>query len=153
MGTKLFSRPTFDLELGSARRSGRCTSRRATGSSVPLSWGEGIGAHPRSAPECDRNASTPPRSTGGSGSSSGEFPDHPWRVYLQRSALVLKGLTYEPDRGDPRRPDHLPARDPGGERNWDYRFSWIRDSTFALWSLHSLGFDLEAEQFMRSSSP
>ncbi|MGK2932537.1 MAG: glycoside hydrolase family 15 protein, partial [Solirubrobacterales bacterium] len=38
---------------------------------------------------------------------------------------------------------------PGGERNWDYRYSWIRDSTFALWSLHSLGFDLEARAFMK----
>jgi len=30
---------------------------------------------------------------------------------------------------------------PGGERNWDYRYSWIRDSTFSLWALHTLGFD------------
>jgi GH15 family glucan-1,4-alpha-glucosidase len=38
---------------------------------------------------------------------------------------------------------------PGGERNWDYRYSWIRDSTFALWSMHSLGFEQEARDFMR----
>jgi len=36
---------------------------------------------------------------------------------------------------------------PGGERNWDYRYSWIRDSTFALWGLFSLGFDWEANDF------
>ena len=36
---------------------------------------------------------------------------------------------------------------PGGERNWDYRFSWIRDSTFMLWALYSLGFDEEANDF------
>jgi GH15 family glucan-1,4-alpha-glucosidase len=36
---------------------------------------------------------------------------------------------------------------PGGERNWDYRYSWIRDSTFALWGLYSLGFDNEADAF------
>jgi len=35
----------------------------------------------------------------------------------------------------------------GGERNWDYRFSWIRDSTFALWGLYTLGFDWEANDF------
>ncbi|HWB69430.1 MAG TPA: glycoside hydrolase family 15 protein, partial [Solirubrobacterales bacterium] len=38
---------------------------------------------------------------------------------------------------------------PGGERNWDYRYSWIRDSTFTLWALHTLGFDQEAREFMR----
>ncbi len=37
---------------------------------------------------------------------------------------------------------------PGGERNWDYRYAWIRDSTFALWSMHTLGFDYEATDFM-----
>jgi GH15 family glucan-1,4-alpha-glucosidase len=36
---------------------------------------------------------------------------------------------------------------PGGERNWDYRFSWIRDSAFALWGLHSLGFEWEANDY------
>ncbi len=36
---------------------------------------------------------------------------------------------------------------PGGERNWDYRYSWIRDSTFTLWGLYSLGFDWEANDF------
>jgi GH15 family glucan-1,4-alpha-glucosidase len=38
---------------------------------------------------------------------------------------------------------------PGGERNWDYRYTWIRDSTFSLWALHTLGFDQEARDFMR----
>ena len=41
----------------------------------------------------------------------GHFPDHPWRWTLQRSALVLKGLTYEPTGGDGRRADHLAAGD------------------------------------------
>ena len=36
---------------------------------------------------------------------------------------------------------------PGGERNWDYRFTWIRDSTFMLWGLYTLGFDWEANDF------
>ena len=51
------------------------------------------------------------------------------------------------DRRDRRRGDDLAARDPGGERNWDYRYSWIRDSTFALWGLYTLGFDWEANDF------
>ena len=36
---------------------------------------------------------------------------------------------------------------PGGERNWDYRYTWIRDSTFMLWGLYTLGFDWEANDF------
>ena len=36
---------------------------------------------------------------------------------------------------------------PGGERNWDYRYAWIRDSTFMLWGLYTLGFDEEANDF------
>ncbi len=77
----------------------------------------------------------------------GNFPDHPWRSYLQRSALTLKGLTYAPTgaisaAGTTSLPETL-----GGGRNYDYRFTWIRDATFALWGLYSLGFDWEALDF------
>ncbi len=77
----------------------------------------------------------------------GTFPDHPWRTYLQRSALTLKGLTYAPTgaiaaAGTTSLPETI-----GGERNYDYRYTWIRDATFALWGLYSLGFDWEALDF------
>ena len=88
-----------------------------------------------------------PPTTGSTGWPAGKFPDHPWRSYLQRSALTLKGLTYAPDRRDHRRRHDLAARDPGWQRNYDYRYSWIRDATFALWGLYSLGFDWEAVDF------
>ena len=77
----------------------------------------------------------------------GEFPDHPWRTYLERSALTLKGLTFAPTGALLAAATTSLPETPGGERNWDYRYSWIRDSTFALWALYSLGFDWEANDF------
>jgi GH15 family glucan-1,4-alpha-glucosidase len=79
--------------------------------------------------------------------SRGRFPDHPWRTYLQRSALTLKGLIYAPTgalmaAGTCSLPETL-----GGERNYDYRFTWLRDATFMLWGLYTLGFDREADDF------
>jgi alpha,alpha-trehalase len=77
----------------------------------------------------------------------GTFPDHPWRSFLQRSALTLKGLTYLPTGAMIAAATASLPETPGGERNWDYRYSWIRDSTFMLWGLYTLGFDEEANDF------
>jgi GH15 family glucan-1,4-alpha-glucosidase len=77
----------------------------------------------------------------------GHFPDHPWRGYLQRSALTLKGLTFAPTGALIAAATTSLPETPGGQRNWDYRYSWIRDATFALWALYTLGFDWEANDF------
>jgi alpha,alpha-trehalase len=79
--------------------------------------------------------------------SRGRFPDHPWQIHLQRSALTLKGLTYAPTGAMIAAATTSLPETPGGERNWDYRYSWLRDSTFMLWGLSTLGFDREAADF------
>ncbi|HEU4702104.1 MAG TPA: glycoside hydrolase family 15 protein [Conexibacter sp.] len=79
----------------------------------------------------------------------GRFPDHPWRVFLQRSALALKGLSYSPTGAMVAALTTSLPETPGGERNWDYRYTWMRDATFTLWGLHALGLDWEADDFMQ----
>ena len=79
--------------------------------------------------------------------SQGRFPDHPWQAHLKRSALVLKGLIYEPTGAMIAAATTSLPETIGGERNWDYRYTWIRDAAFALWGLYSVGLDAEADAF------
>jgi alpha,alpha-trehalase len=143
---QLTSDMELTLEEGAAR--GTVRLREDETAFCAVTWGnEGLGG-PRSAPEAlERLDST--EEFWRSWLRDGEFPDHPWRIHLQRSALVLKGLTYAPSGAIIAAPTTSLPETPGGERNWDYRYSWIRDSTFSLWALHTLGFDQEARDFMR----
>jgi len=77
------------------------------------------------------------------------IPDHRWREPIQRSALVTKGLTYMPTGATVAALTTSLPETPGGERNWDYRYTWIRDSTFTLQALHFLNLDWEADEFMQ----
>jgi GH15 family glucan-1,4-alpha-glucosidase len=77
------------------------------------------------------------------------IPDHPWRGAIRRSALAIKGLTYMPTGATVAALTTSLPETPGGERNWDYRYTWIRDSTFTLQALHWLDLDWEADEFMQ----
>jgi GH15 family glucan-1,4-alpha-glucosidase len=77
------------------------------------------------------------------------IPDHEWRLPLQRSALAIKGLTYMPTGATVAALTTSLPETPGGERNWDYRYTWIRDSTFTLQALHWMNLDWEADEFMQ----
>jgi alpha,alpha-trehalase len=77
------------------------------------------------------------------------LPDHRWRDPIQRSALAIKGLTYMPTGATVAAGTTSLPETPGGERNWDYRFTWVRDSTFTLQALHYLNLDWEADEFMQ----
>ena len=81
--------------------------------------------------------------------ASGDFPDHRWQEHLQRSALVLKGLTYMPTGAMVAALTTSLPETPGGERNWDYRYTWMRDATFTLQGLHALGLSWEADDFIQ----
>jgi len=140
---------TSDLELSIAGGAARGTMKLRENETgfCAVTWGDNDLGGPRSAPEAlERLDST--EDFWRKWLRDGNFPDHPWRVHLQRSALVLKGLTYTPTGAILAAPTTSLPETPGGERNWDYRFSWIRDSTFSLWALHTLGFDQEARDFM-----
>jgi GH15 family glucan-1,4-alpha-glucosidase len=112
-----------------------------------LSWAEGLAAPADVADAEARIASTVQYWRRWLGRA--RLPDHPWREAIQRSALVMKGLTYMPTGATVAALTTSLPETPGGERNWDYRYTRMRDSTFTLQALHWLNLDWEADEFIQ----
>ncbi|CAJ0828099.1 17087_t:CDS:2, partial [Entrophospora sp. SA101] len=72
-----------------------------------------------------------------------------WREHVHRSALALKLLTYEPTGAVVASPTFGLPEAIGGPRNWDYRYTWIRDSAFTFYALMRLGMTEEAKSYMK----
>jgi alpha,alpha-trehalase len=136
---------TSSVRLGSV--GGRCYGRtnlaEGEGAFVALSWGDD---GPTNQDEVERDLEATV-TYWRDWLSVGKFPDHPWRSYLERSALTLKGLSYAPTGAIMAASTTSLPETPGGARNWDYRFTWIRDSSFMLRSLYRLGFTWEALEY------
>ncbi len=142
-------RLTTDLSLGiegSAAR-GRHTLAKGERVFAALSWADGFDA-PTNARDAEERIKATSRFWRG-WLSRARIPDHRLRYPLERSALTVKGLTYMPTGATVAALTTSLPETPGGERNWDYRYSWMRDSTYTLQALHYLNLDWEADEFMQ----
>ncbi len=138
-----------DLALGI--EGNRVRARHVLGSGerayCALSWAEGLTA-PRSADEAEARIVATIRYWR-AWLNAARIPDNRYCAQIQRSALTIKGLTYMPTGAAVAALTTSLPETPGGERNWDYRYTWMRDATFMLEALHWLGLDWEADEFMQ----
>jgi GH15 family glucan-1,4-alpha-glucosidase len=111
-----------------------------------LTWAEGLAA-PQDVAEADGRVAATTRFWR-DWLDRARIPDHRFREPVQRSALAIKGLTYMPTGATVAALTTSLPETPGGERNWDYRYTWMRDTTFTLQALHYLNLDWEADEFM-----
>jgi alpha,alpha-trehalase len=112
-----------------------------------LSWAEGLTA-PDDVTEASRRIDATTRFWR-NWLGRARMPDHRWSDAIQRSALTIKGLTYLPTGATVAALTTSLPETPGGERNWDYRYTWMRDTTFTLQALHYLNLDWEADEFIQ----
>jgi GH15 family glucan-1,4-alpha-glucosidase len=148
-GAGVTIRLASDLAIGieGGRARGRHTLEAGARAYCALSWAEGL-ATPDGLEDAEaRIASTTRFWRNWLGRA--RIPDHRWRDPIQRSALAIKGLTYMPTGAAVAALTTSLPETPGGERNWDYRYTWMRDATFTLQALHFLNLDWEADEFMQ----
>jgi GH15 family glucan-1,4-alpha-glucosidase len=138
-----------DMALGIEGNRARARHLLAEGQTLycSLSWAEGL-ASPADVADAEARLVATTRFWR-SWLSRARLPDHRWRLPIQRSALAIKGLTYMPTGATVAALTTSLPETPGGERNWDYRYTWLRDSTFTLQALHYLNLDWEADEFMQ----
>jgi GH15 family glucan-1,4-alpha-glucosidase len=138
-----------DMELGIEANRVRARHVLEEGGQLycALSWAEGL-AGPREVGEASARLEATTRFWR-TWLAGARIPDHRWRQPLRRSALAVKGLTYMPTGATVAALTTSLPETPGGERNWDYRYTWMRDSTFTLQALHWLNLDWEADEFMQ----
>ncbi|MGZ4288923.1 MAG: glycoside hydrolase family 15 protein, partial [Solirubrobacteraceae bacterium] len=139
-----------DLELGieAGRVRARHTLRPGDRAYAALSWEDGL-ITPVDVDDATARLDDTVRFWRRWLARAARFADHRWREAIQRSALVIKGLTYMPTGALVAALTTSLPETPGGERNWDYRYAWMRDSTFTLQALHLLGLEWEADEFMQ----
>jgi GH15 family glucan-1,4-alpha-glucosidase len=141
---RLVSDLAIDVEGETVR--GRHELKAGDRAYCALSWAEGLAA-PQSFDEAAARIDSTTRFWR-RWLSKARIPDHRLRDPVQRSALTIKGLTYMPTGATVAALTTSLPETPGGERNWDYRYTWIRDTTFTLQALHFLNLDWEAGEFM-----
>ena len=142
-------RLSTDLSIGIEGSSARARHTLAKGERAfcAMSWAEGL-VSPGDVDDATRRIEATVRFWRG-WLARARIPDHALRHPLERSALTIKGLTYMPTGATVAALTTSLPETPGGERNWDYRYTWMRDTTFTLQALHFLDLDWEADEFMQ----
>jgi len=146
-GQKIRLRSDLALGIEGPRVRGRHVLKTGDRAFCALSWAEALAA-----PEDVDEAAAKLAATAHfwrSWLGRARLPDHRFRDPIQRSALAIKGLTYMPTGATVAALTTSLPETPGGERNWDYRYTWIRDTTFTLQAMHFLNLDWEADEFIQ----
>ncbi len=146
-GTTIRLQTDLSVGIEGNRARARHVMRKGERAYCSLSWAEGL-ASPADVDQADA-AIVATTTFWREWLDRARLPDHRWREPIQRSALAIKGLTYMPTGATVAAATTSLPETPGGERNWDYRYTWMRDSTFTLQALHWLNLDWEADEFMQ----
>ena len=148
-GAGLVVRLATSMELGVEANRVRARHVLSAGQELwcALSWAEGL-ATPADQAEAQGRLQATTRFWR-SWLGRARIPDHRWSQPIQRSALAIKGLTYMPTGATVAALTTSLPETPGGERNWDYRYTWMRDSTFTLQALLVRNQDCDSDELVQ----